>query len=104
MFQSTNIDIRLNSKAHCLRACRCLFLAYHQPDYTYCRTKASPMIGQSTWSCAFCCHVIRTKFLISLAHLTFCFTSCVSFSVKPLMTSGYSACVLCAQPMFVSPS
>uniref|UniRef100_A0A6M2CZV3 Putative conserved plasma membrane protein n=1 Tax=Rhipicephalus microplus TaxID=6941 RepID=A0A6M2CZV3_RHIMP len=51
----------------------CIHYYHHyQPDYVHCRAKASPGIRQSTWSCAFLCHVIHVKFLISLAHLTFC--------------------------------
>lgn len=45
---------------------------HHQPDYALCRAKASPIICQSTCSCAFCCHVIPTNVLISSAIRTFC--------------------------------
>uniref|UniRef100_A0A023FDX8 Putative secreted protein n=1 Tax=Amblyomma cajennense TaxID=34607 RepID=A0A023FDX8_AMBCJ len=45
---------------------------HHQPDYTHCRAKASPMSLQLTLSFVSCRHCIPANFLISSAHLTFC--------------------------------
>uniref|UniRef100_A0A6M2D987 Putative secreted protein salivary gland overexpressed n=1 Tax=Rhipicephalus microplus TaxID=6941 RepID=A0A6M2D987_RHIMP len=58
------------------------FVNFLSSSSAHCIIKASPMISQSTRSCAFCCHFIPANFLISSAHLT-------SDQASPLSHNSY---------------